>query len=472
LKAGNIADRIKEAGFQEVIVAQEYDLAIIGGGPGGHAAAVYASQLGAKVALVERDQLGGACLTRGCIPTKTLARSAEALAEAKRAEEFGVEVSEIGVDFPKIMARKNRIVQTLINQINQSVKAKDITLFTGSGKLLSSRLVRVGEQEISAPKIIIATGSAPARIPVPGLELPGVLTSDDILELESIPSSLAIIGGGVIGVEFANIFSILGSKVTIIEMLPQILFPIDEEIARRFSTLLQGFGVEINTSATVKEVRSAGSLLEVVFATAEGERRVEAEKVLLTVGRLPYTEGLGLAELGINMEGEAIKVNSRMETNIEGVYAIGDVIDGIMLAHVASYEGKVAVDNAFGHHHEAEYGAIPNCIFTIPEIATVGMSEREAKEKGISYKVSRLPFSASARAQSMGETAGAIKMICEARSGRVIGVHILGPHASDLIAEATLAIHFEANAEDITSAIHAHPTLPEALHKVALGQLQ
>jgi dihydrolipoamide dehydrogenase len=453
-------------------VAQEYDLAIIGGGPGGHAAAVYASQLGAKVALVEKDQLGGTCLTRGCIPTKTLARSAEALAEAKRAEEFGVEVSEIGVDFPKVMARKNRVVQNLINQINQSVKAKDITIFTGSGELLSPRLVRVGKQEITAPKIIIATGSAPSRIPVPGLELPGVLTSDDILELENIPSSLAVIGGGVIGVEFANIFSILGSKVTIIEMLPQILFPVDEEIARRFSTLLQGFGVEINTSATVKEVRSAGLLLEVVFATAEGERRIEAEKVLLTVGRSPYTEGLGLAELGINMEGEAIKVNNRMETNIEGVYAIGDVIDGIMLAHVASYEGKVAVDNSLGRHHEAEYGAIPNCIFTIPEIATVGMSEREAKEKGISYKVSRLPFSASARAQSMGETSGAIKMICEAKSGRVLGVHILGPHASDLIAEATLAIHFEANAQDITSAIHAHPTLPEALHKVALGQLQ
>jgi dihydrolipoamide dehydrogenase len=455
-----------------VIVAQEYDLAIIGGGPGGHAAAVYASQLGAKVALVERDQLGGTCLTRGCIPTKTLARSAEALVEAKRAEEFGVELSGVGVDFPKVMARKNRIVQTLVNQINQSVKARDITMFTGSGELLSPRLVRVGKQEIAAPKIIIATGSAPSRIPVPGLELPGVLTSDDILELESIPSSLAVIGGGVIGVEFANIFSILGSKVTIIEILPQILFPVDEEIARRFSTLLQGFGVEINTSATVKEVRSAGSLLEVVCATAEGERRIEAEKVLLTVGRSPYTKGLGLAELGINMEGEAIKVNSRMETNIEGVYAIGDVIDGIMLAHVASYEGKVAVDNALGRHHEAEYGAIPNCIFTIPEIATVGMSEREAREKGISYKVTRLPFSASARAQSMGETSGAIKMICEAKSGRVLGVHILGPHASDLIAEATLAIHFEANAQDITSAIHAHPTLPEALHKVALGQLQ
>jgi dihydrolipoamide dehydrogenase len=452
-------------------VAEEYDIAIIGAGPGGYGAAIYASQLGAKVAVVEKDRLGGTCLNRGCIPTKALARSAEALAEAKRAEEFGVEVSGVGVNFPKIMARKNRVVQTSVNGVSQLMRAGNITIFSGSGELLSPRLVRVDEQEIAARRIIIATGSVPSRIPVPGLELPGVLTSDGILELDSIPSSLAVIGGGVIGVEFANIFAILGSKVTIIEILPQILSPIDEEIAHRFSTLLQGFGVEINTSATVKEVRPAGSLLEVVVTTAEGERGIKAEKVLLTVGRSPYTEGLGLAELGINMEGKAIKVNSRLETNIEGVYAIGDVIGGIMLAHVASYEGKVAVDNALGHHHEAEYGAIPNCIFTTPEIATVGMSEREAEEKGISYKVSRLPFSASARAHSMGETSGLIKMICEARSGRVLGVHILGPHATDLIAEPTLAIHFEANAEDIASAIHAHPTLPEALHKAALGQL-
>jgi dihydrolipoamide dehydrogenase len=452
-------------------VAQEYDIAIIGGGTGGHAAATYASQLGAKVAVVEKAQLGGTCLNRGCIPTKALASSAEALLKAKRAKEFGVKVSEVGIDFPEVMARKNRVVQTLVDRISQSMRTENITMFAGSGELLSPRLVRVDKQEIAARKTIIATGSVSSRIPVPGLELPGVLTSDDILELETIPSSLAVIGGGVIGVEFANIFAILGSKVTIIEILPQILSPVDEEIAHRFSTLLQGFGVEINTSATVKEVRPAGSLLEVVVTTAEGERGIKAEKVLLTVGRSPYTEGLGLAELGINMEGKAIKVNSRLETNIEGVYAIGDVIGGIMLAHVASYEGKVAVDNALGHYHEAEYGAIPNCIFTTPEIATVGMSEREAEEKGISYKVSRLPFSASARAHSMGETSGLIKMICEARSGRVLGVHILGPHATDLIAEPTLAIHFEANAEDIASAIHAHPTLPEALHKAALGQL-
>jgi len=453
-------------------VTDEYDIAIIGAGPGGYSAAIYASQLGAKVAVVEKDRLGGTCLNRGCIPTKALARSAEALAEAKRAEEFGVEVSGVGVNFPKIMARKNQIVQTSVNGVSQLMRAGNITIFSGSGELLSPRLVRVDEQEIAARKIIIATGSVPSLIPVPGLELPGVLTSDDILELDSIPSSLAVIGGGVIGVEFANIFAILGSKVTIIEMLPQILSPVDEEIARRFSTQLREFGVEINTSAPVKEVRPAGSLLEVVFTTAEGERGIEAEKVLLTVGRSPYTEGLGLAELGINMEGKAIKVNSRMETNIEGVYAIGDVIAGIMLAHVAFYEGKVAVDNALGRYHEADCGTIPNCIFTTPEIATVGMSEREAKEKGISYKVSRFPFSASGRAQSMGETSGLIKMICEARSGRVLGVHILGPHATDLIAEATLAIHFEANAEDIASAIHAHPTLPEALYEAALGQLQ
>lgn len=449
-----------------------YDIAIIGGGPGGYVAAIRASQLGARVALVEKERLGGTCLNRGCIPTKALAKSAELFLEAKRAAEFGVNITGATVDFPKMMARKNAVVNTLVNGVNSLMKAGNIPVIQGTGRLGSPRSVVVNEQTITAQKIIIASGSVSSRIPVPGLDLPGVLNSDQILELNQIPASLVVIGGGVIGMEFANIFAALGCKVTVVEMLPQILPPVDEEIARRFSLAVRGIGVDINVSATVKEIRRADSLLEVVFDTAKGQQKVQGEKVLLAVGRWPYTEGLGLAELGIKMNGRAIDVNSRMETNVEGIYAIGDVTGKIMLAHVASYQGEVAVDNALGHRHEADYRAVPNCIFTTPEIAGVGMTEKEAKSQGIAYKVSKFPFTALGRAHSMGETTGLVKMICEAESGRILGVHILGPHATDMIAEAALAMQFDATAKDIACTIHAHPTLPEALFEAALGQLQ
>ena len=451
--------------------SKEYDIAVIGGGPGGYVAAIRASQLGAKVALVEKDRLGGTCLNRGCIPTKALVKSAETLVEVKRAGEFGINVALQGIDFAKVMARKKSVVDTLVNGVGSLMKSGKIDVYHGAARLLSPRSIKVNDQDLTAKKVIIATGSISSTIPVPGIDLPGVLTSDTILELDHLPASLAVIGGGVIGMEFANIFAVLGSKVTVIEMLPQILPPVDEEIARRYAQIARTQGIDINVSSTVKEIKQAGPGLEVMFDTAKGPQQVQAEKALLSVGRWPYTGGLELEKLGIKMNRRAIAVNSRMETSVEGVYAIGDVIGGIMLAHVASYEGEIAVDNALGHPNEADYRSVPNCIFTLPEIAGVGLTEKEAKDKGLAYKVSKFPFTALGRAHSMGETAGLVKMVCEAEGGKILGIHILGPHATDMIAEGALAIQFDGTAKDIAYTIHAHPTLPEAVFEAALGQL-
>lgn len=451
--------------------AKEHDIAIVGGGPGGYVAALRAAQLGANVAVIEKDRLGGTCLNRGCIPTKALAKSAEAFLEVRHSSDFGVETSGVQVNFSRMMERKQQIVDSLVEGIAQLLKAGNVTLYNGTGRIVSPHQVAVNGQEVKARKLVIATGSVPARVPIPGLDLPGVVTSDELLEIKEIPESLVIIGAGVIGMEFACIFAALGTKVTVIEMLPQILPPVDEEIARRFSQVLRGQGIQVHVSSRVKEIAASEAGPRVLFEGVKGEQAIEAAMVLVAVGRAPYTEGLGLAELGVAMDRRAVAVNDYLETNVPDVYAIGDVTGRIMLAHVASYQGELAVENALGQRHAADYRAVPNCIFTIPEIAGAGMTEREAKEQGIPYQVSRFPFSALGRAQTMGETTGTVKIICESPSGKVLGMHIMGPHATDLIAEGCLAIQLGATAKDIAHTIHAHPTLPEAVREAALGQL-
>ncbi|MBI2909999.1 MAG: dihydrolipoyl dehydrogenase [Chloroflexi bacterium] len=450
---------------------KEYDITIIGGGPGGYVAALRAAQLGAKVALVEKDKLGGTCLNRGCIPTKAMVRSVEALHEAKHAADFGVDLKGFDLNFGRLMARKNEVVATQVAGIERLMKGNKIDVYNGAGKLESPRSVAVNGEKITTKKVVLATGSVPARVPVPGLDLPGVVTSDEILDITKVPASLVVIGGGVIGMEFGSIFNGLGSKVTIVEMLPQILPPVDEEIVRRYGQLLRAQGIEVNISATVKAVEKKGESLEVTYEMAKGQSRIEAEMVLVAVGRSPYTEGLGLADVGVTMNRRAIAVNERLETNLDGVYAIGDAIGGIMLAHVASYEGEIAVENALGASRTVDYRVVPNCIFTAPEMAGVGMTEKEVKEKGITYKASRFPFSALGRAHAMGDTTGIVKLLCEAESGKVLGVHIIGPHATDLIAEGAAVMQMGGTAKDIAHTIHAHPTLPEAMHEAALGQL-
>ena len=450
----------------------EKDIVIVGGGPGGYVAAIHAAHLGAEVAVIEKDRLGGTCLNRGCIPTKALVRSVDILREAERADEFGIAIGNIKADLPRIMARKREVVDKLVSGVEQLMKANKISVYRGSGHIVSPHLVRVNTTEIVAGKIIIATGSESAPLPVNGLDLPGVLTTDDILELEELPESLVVIGGSHVGVEFASIFSALGTKTTIVKRRPLLLEPVDEEIGRRFAQTLSRQGIEVIIGAAVKAIKKEGALLRVVWDTPEGEQGVEAQVVLMATGRRPYSDGLGLSELGVKLDGAAIEVNERLETNIDDVYAIGDVLGKHMLAHVASYEGEIAAENALGRRRQADYRAVPTCIFTHPEIAGVGITEKEAKDGSIPHKVSKFPFLACGRAVAMGETAGIVKMICHADNDRILGVHIMGPHAGDLIAEGTLAVQLGATSRDVAHTIHAHPTLPEAFHETAMAQLE
>jgi dihydrolipoamide dehydrogenase len=449
----------------------EKDIVIIGGGPAGYVAAIHASHLGAKVAVVEKDKLGGTCLNRGCIPTKALARSAEVLLEARRANDFGIEVNNVRMNFPKIMAHKSKVASQLVSGVEQLLKGNKIRVYRGAGRILSPHLVKVNDEEIVTRKLIVATGSESTPLPIPGGDLPGVLTTDEILELTELPESLVVIGGSHVGVEFASIFNALGTKTTIVKRRPLRLEPIDEEIGRRFAQTLPRQGIEVKIGAAVKAIKREGAVLRVVWDTPEGEQGVNGQMVLMATGRAPYAKGLNLSELGIQTEGGAIKVNVYLETNIKDVYAIGDVLGKNMLAHVASYEGEIAVENALGRARQADYRAVPNCIFTHPEIAGVGITEGEAKNAGIPYKVSKFPFAACGRAVTMSETTGMVKMICRAGDGVVLGMHIMGPHASDLIAEGVLATRLGLTAQDIVHTIHAHPTLAEAVRETAMGQL-
>ncbi|MHC1578216.1 MAG: dihydrolipoyl dehydrogenase [Dehalococcoidia bacterium] len=450
---------------------EQKDVVIIGGGPAGYVAAIHAAHLGAEVALIEKDRLGGTCLNRGCIPTKALVRSAEVFLEAKRADEFGLEIGSVKANLSQIIARKKKVVDAAVSGVEQLMKVNKVTVHYGTGGLVSPRLVKVNSTEIAAKNIIVATGSKSTLLPIEGLDLPGVVTTDDILELEELPESLVIIGGSHVGVEFASIFNALGTKVTIVKRRPLLLKPVDEEIGRRFAQLLPRQGIRVITGAAVKAILRDGSLLRVVWDTAEGQQGVNGQMVLMATGRQPYSEALGWSELGLKMEGGAITVNEYLETNIEGVYAIGDVLGRHMLAHVASYEGEIAIENALGRRRQADYRVVPTCVFTYPEVAGVGITEQDARDSNIPHKVSKFPFAASGRAIAMGETAGMVKVICNAHDGRILGVHIMGPHAGDLIAEGALAIQVGATAKDLAHTIHAHPTLPEAVRETAMGLL-
>jgi len=450
----------------------DYDLTVIGGGPGGYVAALRGAQLGARVALVEEKRVGGVCLNEGCIPTKTLARSVELLLDIERAQEFGILVSEPALDFAKMMARKEMVVERLVSGVEALLQARKVELFKGRGRLLAPNKVAVGGEELSTRSIIIATGAEPGKPPVAGLDLEGVLTSSEILELEEAPSDLVIVGGGVIGMEFASIFNALGTKVTVIEMLPSLLPPVDEELSRRYLNLVRREGVEVHLNSPLRGVQQKRPGLLVEYGGDEKVDSVEADYVLIATGRLPYAEGLGLAELGVPCgKGRAIVVDDYLQTTVPGVYAVGDVTGGWMLAHVASRQGEIAAENALGDKKGIDYRAVPYCVFTLPEMAGVGLTEQEAKGKGIPYKKSIFRFGASGRALTMGETTGLVKMLCH-EGGQVQGLHIMGPHATDLIAEGALAIQMGATASDIVATIHAHPTLPEAVREAALGQLE
>jgi dihydrolipoamide dehydrogenase len=444
-----------------------FDVAIIGGGPGGYVAAIRAAQLGARVALVEKDRLGGVCLHRGCIPTKALLRSAEALLESKSSPAVGVAVKGAAVDFAAMMAWKERAVAQQADELEKLIAWRRIAVFRGDGQLVGPGSIKVGDELLAAAKIIIATGSLPSHLPIPGANLPGVLTSDQILELEAMPESLVVIGAGVVGCEFASIFSALGARVTILELLPRILPPVDEEIARRFQQILRGQGIAVHTNASLQEITAERDRLRLLFTLGEEQQEVVADKVLMAVGRRPCSDALH--EAGLALSDGALAVNDRLETSVENVYAAGDVLGLYMLAYVASYQGIIAAENALGGSRQADYRAVPNCVYTLPEIASVGLREEEARAQGLPYKVSRFPFSAVARAQLLGQPLGLVKLICEEPSGRLLGVHILGPRATDIIGECTLALRMGATAQDLAHTMHGHPNLSEAIYEAAWG---
>ena len=451
------------------------DIAVLGGGPGGYVAALAAAQRGARVVLVEKERLGGTCLNVGCIPTKALATTAELLARCQRAGDLGLAIPQAAVDLPRLMAYKRSIVDQLVGGVEQLLKARRVTLVRGQARMTKPDTLVVDDaagcqQEISASHVILAPGSITAEPPIPGRDLPGVVTSTGALDIHSVPPRLVVVGGGVIGLELACIYEALGSQVSVLEMAPSILpGGTDETLARRLQVILRRRGMAIQTGATVERIEKAGEALRVVTKGAGSETACEGERVLIATGRWPNTQAMGFEEIGLRRHGRAIAVDERLATNLPNVWAVGDAVGGWMLAHKAMVEGRVAAENATGKDRRIDYRSVPNVIFTRPEVASVGLTEIQARNDGAEVKVSQFAFSANPKARILGECDGLVRLVCEAGSGRILGAHLMGPHATDLVAEAALAVQMGATADDLAWTTHAHPTLPEAVLEAALG---
>jgi len=446
-------------------------LAILGSGPGGYVAAVRAAQLGAEVTVIEEDEVGGTCLNWGCIPTKSLVSSSEMFFRAKRLQEFGIETTgTISPNFLKILERKNRIVNLQIKGIRNLFKFHRITLQEGRGQLISPSEIAFTSKNgshgtVKADRIIVATGSRPFQLPGFPFDGKQILSTDDVFRLDAIPKSLIIIGAGVSGCEFACIFRQLGSEVTILEKLPRALSTEDTEISEIFERELKKRGIRLLSNITINKVDTRDGSIR-VFLTDGTE--LEAERALVSVGRSLNSDGIGLEKVGIGKGvGGEIIANEKMETNISGIYAVGDVIGGHMLAHVASAEGIVAANNSMGGDERADYSSVPSAIFTSPEIASVGIRGQQAAEMGIKVRTGHFQFRTLAKSHIMGEIEGMIKIISDESSDRIVGVHMIGPHASDLIHEAVLGVSKGLKTTDISRIMHAHPTLSEVLQEAA-----
>jgi dihydrolipoamide dehydrogenase len=454
-------------------MAEGKRIIVIGGGPGGYVAAIRAAQLGADVTVVEAAELGGACLNHGCIPSKTLLHNVEVMETVRRASEFGIELDgKPAFRLDRILERKRKVVELQVRGIHSIFKAHRVRTIRARGTLVDSRRVRVagesGEEILPADAIILATGSAPFTPSLFPFDGSKIITSKEALSPESIPGRLLIIGAGVEGSEFAFLYRGMGSEVTLLEIKPRVLHTEDEEVSALIQREMKKRDIRLYTGQKVERVESGDG---VVAATLGDGTEITADRVLVSIGRKPATAGLGLEAAGVAVgERGEVPVNERMETNIPGIYAIGDMVGRVMLAHVASMEGKVAAHNAVSAGSGPKtmsYDVIPAGIFTIPEVGTVGLKDWEASERGIRTRVGRFLYRALGRSHTIGEITGMVKVITEAEGGRIVGVHIVGPHASDMVHEAAMAMRFGARAEDVAGMIHAHPTFPEVFMEAA-----
>lgn len=451
----------------------EMDVVVIGGGPGGYVAGIKAAQLGAKTCVIEMDRVGGTCLNRGCIPTKALYRNAEILNIIHEIDEFGISIPSYEVDINKIHDRKEKVVETLVIGVEQLLNANGVELVEGKAVLKDKNTVIAtlkdgSTREITTKNIILATGSAPSVPAIEGADLEGVLDSDDILALREIPKRLLVVGGGVIGMEFAGIFNSLGTEVTVLQSGDRILKFADADLTKRLVASVKKKGVNMQLNTRIQKIEQGDNCLKITAEGKKGEVTFEAEKVLMAIGRYPLVEGIGLEDAGVEFDKRGIKVNENFETNIEGIYAIGDVNAKNMLAHAASHQGITVAERIMGHSSDANHDLVPSCVFVFPELSTVGATEDELKAEGKEYKVSKFMFAANGKALSLGETEGFVKVIAD-MDDTIIGVHILGPHASDLIHEGVLAVSKKLNVKDIADTIHAHPTLSESFVEAVLG---
>ena len=456
-----------------------YDVVVIGSGPGGYVAAIRAAHNGLKTALVEKDpKLGGTCLLRGCIPTKALLHSADLVSEIAHGKDFGVTATAV-VDWAGVQKARTRAVDKSAAGVTYLMKQNKVDVLRGRGRIAGPHAVAVTgdagkETRLEAKFIVVATGSVPKRLPVLEVDGKRVVTSDEILELGAPPKSLLVLGAGAVGVEFASIYSRFGADTTVVEMLPRALPLEDEEVSAEFEKAMRKRGIKILTSTKVEKAVVEADKVTATLARAEGgTETLSAEMVLVAVGRAPQTSGLGLEELGIEVDKAGyVAVDGLMRTRVPYVYAIGDIVRTPALAHVASAEGILAVDHAAGKSvHPLKVRNMPSCTYTDPEVASVGLSEKAAREAGYTVKVGRFPFSASAKARIMGATEGFAKVVADAKYDEVLGVHLIGAHATDMIAEACVALQLECTTEELAHTIHPHPTLTEAVMEAAHGAL-
>jgi dihydrolipoamide dehydrogenase len=458
------------------VPTQKFDLAIVGTGPGGYVAAIRASQLGLKVAVVEEDRPGGVCLNWGCIPTKALLRNAEVLDLVQRAQEFGITVGQVNADYAQAIARSRKVADRLSKGIEFLFRKNKIMLFAGRGRLTAPTQVVVktqsGEETIEAKHVIVASGSEPKSLPGVTIDEKRIISSNGAVRIDQAPASLLIIGAGAVGVEFADVYAAYGVKVTLLEALPRLVPVEDEEVSAHLVRLFTKRGIEIKTGAKVSAVAVDAKGVTVKAEIDGKAEQLTVDQVLMAVGRTAKTEGLGLEAFGVAMEKGFVKVTPQMESSVRGLYAIGDLAGPPLLAHKAMAEGVVAAETIAGRTaRPVDYGNVPSCTYCRPQIASLGLTEAQARERGQVISVGRFPFQASGKAQALGETDGFVKVVADKTTGEILGVHILGAEATELIHEFAVGRTVEATLEEIIHTVHAHPTMSEACLEATLGAL-